>query len=134
MTDLVVSIPAEPPAVIAANDVRALLYHARDGPSEVPLDTPDTRAIGWRKICLFACYFQSSPLEVAAEPDGTLGGALRFLQAAFPAEVPEAARKLGWKGFIAWRWKKDEWPAAFEVLSNRDHPWGSPHDLPMISP
>lgn len=81
----------------------------------------DPRHAGWQKICLFACYFQSSPLEVAAEPDGTLAGAARFLRAAFPPEVPPAVRALGWKGFIAWRWRPT-WPSAFEALRNGGKP------------
>ena len=52
---------------------------------------------GYQKICLFACYFQSSTLDVPAEPDGTLAGAAAFFRAAFPPEVPAAARALGWE-------------------------------------
>ena len=66
VTDLVVSVPATPPAILAENDLRALLYHSRDDPSEAPIDSEATRARGWQKICMFALYFQSSPLLVAA--------------------------------------------------------------------
>ena len=41
------------------------------------------------------CRPQSSPLDVAAEPDGTLAGAARFFRAAFPPEVPPQVRALG---------------------------------------
>ena len=119
VTDLVVSIPAEPPAILAANDARALLYHARDDPSEDTADTPAARAAGWQKICLFSLYFQSSPLIVAAEPDGTLGGAANFFRAAFPPEVPPAVRALGWFGFVAWRWRPD-WRDTFEATRGKD--------------
>ena len=64
MTDLVTSVPTAPPAILAANDVRALLYHARDDASQLPVDTQEMREVGWQKICLFALYFQSSPLQV----------------------------------------------------------------------
>ena len=121
VTDLVTSVPAEPPEVLRVNDQRALLYHARDDPSEAPDDTPETLAKGWRKICLFALYFQSSPLIVTAEPDGTLAGAGRFFRAAFPQEVPAAARALGWYGFIAWKWRAT-WPSAFEALRSGGKP------------
>lgn len=125
VTDLVTSVPATPPAILAANDVRALLYHSRDVPSEVPIDTEEARARGWQKICLFALYFQSSPLLVAAEPDGTLAGASKFFRAAFPPEVPESAKQLGWKGFIAWSWKP-EWRNTFEALSYGGRPFVPP--------
>lgn len=39
MLPQVVSIPSEPPAIIRENDKRALLYHSRDSPTDVPLDT-----------------------------------------------------------------------------------------------
>lgn len=57
-------VPASPPEIIGYNDARALLYHARDGPTDDLDDTPAVRAAGWKKICLFALYFQSSPLRV----------------------------------------------------------------------
>ena len=34
VTDLVVSLSEAPPAILAENDLRALLYHSRDGPAE----------------------------------------------------------------------------------------------------
>ena len=40
VTDLVCSVAEEPPAILAENDVRALLYHSRDGPAEQALTLP----------------------------------------------------------------------------------------------
>ena len=125
VTDLVVSVAEEPPAILAENDVRALLYHSRDGPSEQALDTPEARTRGYQKICLFACYFQSSTLEVPFEPDGTLQGAKAFLRSAFPPEVPAAEVALGWKGFIAWRWQAG-WPSTFAALRYGGRPFVPP--------
>lgn len=71
------------------------------------------------------CYFQSSPLIVLAEPDGSLTGASRFFSSAFPPEVPASARALGWLGFIAWKWS-DSWPASFEALSGGGRPFVPP--------
>ena len=122
VTDLLVSVPASPPDILPANDIRALLYHSRDGPAETVEDTPRARQVGWQKICLFALYFQSSPLIVTAEPDGTLSGALTFLKTAFPREVPKEARELGWLGFLAWSWDTAAWPRAFERLSRNGRP------------
>lgn len=50
-------------------------------------------AAGWQKICLFALYFQSSPLTVASPPDGesrpsracALFSGLKFQYASIPA-------------------------------------------------
>ena len=125
VTDLVCSLPSEPPAILVANDLRALLYHSRDEPTDVPVDTPEARAIGWKKICLFACYFQSSPLVVPAEPDGTLAGAARFFRAAFSPDMPAAGRVLGWAGFFAWRWRP-EWRGAFDALRGGGRPFVPP--------
>mmetsp|Transcript_30207 Transcript_30207/g.50017 ORF Transcript_30207/g.50017 Transcript_30207/m.50017 type:complete len:462 (+) Transcript_30207:125-1510(+) len=121
VTDLVVSIPDEPPAVLRANDERALLYHSRDFPADQVQLTDEACSIGWRKICLFALYFQSSPLAVASPPDGTLSGAVRFFRAAFPPEVTPTARALGWNGFFAWSWRP-AWRDAFETLRNSGRP------------
>lgn len=115
VTDLVVSVPEEPPEILKANDERALRFHSRDGPADPAETTAEALRIGWRKICLFALYFQSSPLEVPSPPDGTPAGALRFFESAFPSEVPAEARALGWNGFIAWRWAP-KWRAAFDAL------------------
>jgi len=127
VTDLIVGVPTAPPEVLRVNDDRALRFHSRDTPAEEPVATDEARAIGWKKICLFALYFQSSPLAVASPPDGSPAGAVRFFRSAFPAEVPAEARALGWNGFIAWSWKPD-WRDAFEALRGG----GSPLVPPII--
>lgn len=114
-------MPSSPPDILQYNDVRALLYHARDTPSQAAPDTPSSRREGWRKICLFALYFECSALEVPSPPDGTLGGAARFFRSAFPEEVPPEARRLGWAGFLAWRWRPT-WQGAFERLRGGGRP------------
>ena len=114
VTDLVVSVPSEPPAVVRVNDERALRYHARDTAAAPPLATDEALAKGWQKICLFSLYFQSSPLTVSSPPDGTPAGAVRFLKAAFPP-MPDEARALGWRGFWAWSWQP-QWRDNFEAL------------------
>jgi len=121
VTDLILSIPEKPPEVLLVNDDRALRYHSRDTASQAAEATDVALANGWRKICLFALYFQSSPLEVVNPPDGSLAGSVRFFNSAFPAEVPAETRALGWNGFIAWRWKSD-WRKAFETLRDGGKP------------
>lgn len=94
--DLLVSIPATPPDIIAYNDARALQFHARDFAADENADLID----GWRKICLFALYFQSGALQVTTQPDGTLRGAVDFFQSSFPPSAVD----LGWGKFFAWSW------------------------------
>ncbi|MDJ0635627.1 MAG: DUF4336 domain-containing protein [Xenococcaceae cyanobacterium MO_188.B29] len=63
VTDSIVSIPEEPPAIVQL-DPYPLLFHARDSAIEPIEDTPANRRKGWQRICLFAMYFRSSVLEV----------------------------------------------------------------------
>ena len=63
VTDSLVSIPSEPPAIVQL-DPYPLLFHARDSAIEPIEDTPANRRKGWQRICLFAMYFRSSVLEI----------------------------------------------------------------------
>ena len=63
VTDSIVSIPEEPPAIVQLEPY-PLLFHARDSAIEPIEDTPVNRRKGWQRICLFAMYFRSSVLEV----------------------------------------------------------------------
>jgi hypothetical protein len=114
-----VSIPSSPPDILPYNDLRALLYHARDDPAQSVPDTAPARRDGWRKMCLFALYFECSKLEVPSPPDGTLKGAVRFFRSAISSEMPREMQKLGWAGFFAWRWRRN-WTDAFERLKGRN--------------
>lgn len=61
VTDSVISVPAEPPAINQL-DPYPLLFHGRDHSSEPILDSPLNRQKGWQRICLFALYLRSSVL------------------------------------------------------------------------
>ncbi|GAB4534121.1 MAG: DUF4336 domain-containing protein [Pleurocapsa sp.] len=63
VTDTIISIPHEPPAIVQL-DPYPLLFHARDSALEPIEDTYPNRRRGWQRICLFAMYFRSSVLEV----------------------------------------------------------------------
>lgn len=52
VTDSVVRIPDEPPAIIQ-EDPRALLFHARDKMTDIVTDTDEFRKRGWRRMALF---------------------------------------------------------------------------------
>ena len=63
VTDSLVSIPEEPPAIVQLEPY-PLLFHARDRGIEPIEDNPANRRKGWQRICLFSMYFRSSVLEV----------------------------------------------------------------------
>jgi len=63
LTDAVVSVTPEPPAIIA-EDPRGLLFHARDSINEVVEDTPETRRKGWRRMVQFGLVFFPSQIDV----------------------------------------------------------------------
>ena len=103
VTDLIVSIPEVPPAILQL-DPYPLLFHAKDRAADVIEDTPDNRRQGWQRICLFALYFRPSVLEVA--PWG------KVFREAFQA--PERSRKAFY-GLFPFRWKPD-WQRCFHSL------------------
>lgn len=63
LTDALVSIPAEPPALFDL-DPTPLLFHARERGDEPLRDTPERRLRGWRRLVLFASYLRPAPLDV----------------------------------------------------------------------
>jgi len=63
VTDALVGISAEPPAVFDA-DPTPLLFHARERGDQPLEDTPDQRRKGWARLVLFASYLRPKPLEV----------------------------------------------------------------------
>ena len=57
VTDLVISVPEEPPQVCAA-DPLPLLVRSKDTVEPLPENTSDARLVGWAKTVLFALFFQ----------------------------------------------------------------------------
>nr|WP_225225375.1 DUF4336 domain-containing protein [Komarekiella delphini-convector] len=64
VTDSVISIPEDPPAIVQL-DPYPLLFHAKDKASDIVADIPVNRRKGWQRISLFALYFQPSALEIS---------------------------------------------------------------------
>ncbi|MBD2070232.1 DUF4336 domain-containing protein [Leptolyngbya sp. FACHB-671] len=103
VTDSVLSVPEDPPAVVQL-DPYPLLFHAKDSPFEPIQDTEANRHKGWQRIALFAFYFQPNALEVTET--------WRSLREALKA--PDRSRKalFGWFPF---QWKPD-WKRSFDAL------------------
>lgn len=103
VTDSVVSIPEDPPAIVDL-DPYPLLFHARDKAFDIVSDNIENRRKGWHRIALFAFYFQPSVLTVPR-----WGGVFRD---AFKAQ--DRSRK-GYFGLYPFEWKPD-WKRCFDTL------------------
>ncbi len=104
LTDALVAIPPEPPAVFDL-DPTPLLFHARERGDEPLLDDPERRRRGWWRMVLFATYLRPRPLEVPP-----LGEVLRHCLA------PGCRGTRAHFGFYPFRWLPG-WQADFEALT-----------------
>ena len=103
VTDSVVSIPEEPPAIVQL-DPYPLLFHAKDRASDIIEDTQANRRKGWQRICLFAMYFQPSALEV-----------FKWSEVFRDALKAPDRSKRGYFGLFPFKWNSD-WKRSFEAL------------------
>ncbi|MBE9006219.1 DUF4336 domain-containing protein [Fortiea sp. LEGE XX443] len=103
VTDAVVSVPENPPAIVQL-DSYPLLFHAKDKGSDVVADTQANRCKGWQRITLFALYFQPSVLEVPAWSE--------VFRDAWQA--PERSKKA-YFGLFPFKWQ-DNWQRSFYAL------------------
>lgn len=103
VTDSVVSIPNEPPAINQI-DPFPLLFHARDNVCDTVQDTPANRRKGWHRVVLFAFYFRPSALDVVKT--------LPSLRDA--AKAPDRSRNNYW-GWYPFNWNPD-WEESFYAL------------------
>ncbi|MEO1446750.1 MAG: DUF4336 domain-containing protein [Cyanobacteria bacterium J06635_11] len=101
--DTILSIPLEPPDVVA-QDPYPLLFHARDSALETVEDTPETRLKGWARIALFTFYFQPEALDVPS-----VG---KVLKAA--AKSPDKSKK-NYFGLYPFDWVAG-WEKSFKAL------------------
>lgn len=104
VTDSVVSIPLEPPAIIQL-DPYPLLYHAKDSASDIVENNQENRRKGWQRIALFAMYFRPSVLDVP--------GLVEVFRDAFKASDRSLKAYLG---LFPFKWKPD-WKRSFDALS-----------------
>ncbi|MEY3402803.1 MAG: hypothetical protein RLZZ86_2419 [Cyanobacteriota bacterium] len=103
VTDTIVSVPAEPPAIVQL-DPYPLLYHAKDQAFDMIADTPANRLKGWQRVTLFALYFSPSVLEVP-----TWSQVWRDAQ-----KAPERSKKA-YFGLFPFQWREN-WQDSFAIL------------------
>ncbi|MBT9313245.1 DUF4336 domain-containing protein [Leptothoe kymatousa] len=104
VTDSVVSIPADPPAIVQL-DSYPLLFHAKENAADEPADTVENRRKGWQRIALFAFYFRPDALK-----DPQWG---QVLQA---AKTASDRSKRAYFGLYPFDWDYT-WQESFERLS-----------------
>ena len=113
VTDSVLSVPEEPPAIVQL-DPYPLLFHAKDSAFDVVEDSEASRRKGWQRISLFAFYFQPSALEVV-EIGQWIRNALK---------APDRSRKA-YFGWFPFQWK-DDWKQSFDTLRGGGRPFVAP--------
>jgi hypothetical protein len=113
VTDSVISIPEEPPAILQL-DPYPLLFHARDNASQVIEDTLANRLKGWQRISLFAIYFRPSKVDI-----GTVGQ--MFLDA---KKSPNREQKA-YFGLYPFAWQAN-WQQSFQGLRRNGQPFVAP--------
>jgi len=113
LCDAILSIPSEPPEILTCcpEYIRALLFHARDNPREVVVDSPAARRKGWHRIAILNNYF--------------FPGSAAFRLMLHPGNQPE----YGWAGVSPFTWKPG-WEKSFELLSANGT--GKPVLLPLV--
>ncbi|NJM73160.1 MAG: DUF4336 domain-containing protein [Scytonema sp. RU_4_4] len=103
VTDSVVSVPEEPPA-IAQLDPYPLLFHAKDKASDIVEDNQANRCKGWQRISLFAVYFRPSMVEIIAWAEVFRNASI----------APERSKKA-YFGLFPFKWNSD-WKRSFDAL------------------
>ncbi|MBD2163284.1 DUF4336 domain-containing protein [Calothrix membranacea FACHB-236] len=103
VTDAVISVPEEPPAIVQL-DSYPLLFHAKDNAGDIVADNQANRRKGWQRIALFALYFRPSVLNIPG-----FGEVLRDAN-----KAPERSKKA-YFGLYPFKWQAD-WQRSFDAL------------------
>ena len=121
VTDAVVEIPPQPPAIIEL-DPFPLLFHARETALDNLADTPANRLKGWQRICLFALYFRPSMIDTVP-----------IAQLLAEAKQAPNRSRANYFGLFPFRWRAN-WLKSFEAIVNRDIPLVAPILQTLILP
>ncbi|MBE9212068.1 DUF4336 domain-containing protein [Plectonema cf. radiosum LEGE 06105] len=103
VTDSIVSVPEQPPAIIQL-DSYPLLFHAKDKATDIIANTPENRRKGWQRIALFALYFRPSVLDLPKWRE--------VFRNAFQASERS---KNAYFGLYPFQWKSN-WQRCFDAL------------------
>jgi Domain of unknown function (DUF4336) len=103
VTDTVISLPENPPAIVQL-DPYPLLFHAKDSAFDLVEDNAVNRQKGWQRTILFSLYFRPSVLETV--------GFWEVVRNAFKAA--ERSRQA-YFGLFPFKWK-DNWEQSFDTL------------------
>lgn len=103
VTDTVISIPEDPPAIVQL-DPYPLLFHAREDGFDPVQDDQVTRRKGWQRIALFACFFRPSALEP-----------VEFGQSVRDAWKASDRSRKAYFGWFPFRWQAN-WQQSFNIL------------------
>ena len=109
LTDGLVAIGADPPAVFDA-DPTPLLFHARERGDQPLEDTPEQRRRGWQRLVLFASYLRPAPLEV-----------LGWGEVMAQAMAPGLRHPRAYFGLYPFRWQPG-WEEEFRALVPQGQP------------
>jgi hypothetical protein len=103
VTDIVVSIPQDPPAIVEL-DPYPLLFHAKDCAADQVEDSAANRRQGWQRIALFAMYFRCGVLDI-----------LKWGEAWQDAQKASDRSRKAYFGLYPFKWKQN-WRDSFELL------------------
>ena len=107
VVDVVVKVPRTPPAIVTY-DPRPVMFHARDDISDVvDLEDEATRNKGWRRLALFAFFFQPAAVEVVPFPEF-------FIQAQTKCRMKNI---FGWFNLYPFEWNSKLADKDFETLA-----------------
>ena len=115
VTDTVVSVTEEPPAIIQ-EDPCALLFHSRDSASDTSLlvqgDTPELRRKGWRRMVQFGLIFFPSQIDVPSFREDLNE------RKVIPKELSNLGEGAVPFNLYPWTWKGDSDLKNFQQISN----------------
>jgi Domain of unknown function (DUF4336) len=103
VTDAVLAIPEEPPAIVNTAP-QSLLFHARDHAGHRVQDSPTNRIKGWKRIALFSFYFRPDRAQVTS-----------FKAALKDAKEADDRSISGYFGLFPFQWQPD-WETSFHAL------------------